>query len=122
MKRLYYRLTAYWPRPLPTSPREFKHLLHVLHHYYDVPREPQALAVIAGVICSTQPTQVTKAWGHIANAAKRLKINKLANDLKLEAIAALESRLAELAKTQSESEQAKTTVSPITEGGSETGP
>lgn len=83
--KLFYLLTAYLPRRLPTTPEQYERFKNVLIGCYGVPDTDISWITVAGQITSTPATQIRKSWGSIANAAKRVRINTLANAQSLEA-------------------------------------
>lgn len=113
-KRLYYKLTAYVPRRLPHTSPEYDRFLAVLKEAYDVPDEPAAWATVGGQIKSTKAHWLHKPWGFIANAAKRLYINAVANNLQIMAQAQLTAKLEDAVAREverskaEENEQART--------------
>lgn len=93
LKKLFYRLTAYVPRKLPTTELEYAQFKDVLIGYYDVPDNPKSWMTVAGHICSTTPERLRKPWGNIANCAKRLDVNLLAMNHKMKATDDLNEQL-----------------------------
>lgn len=94
IRKLYYHLTAYFPRRLPATPEAYLSFKSILIEAYHTPDEPQIWTLVAGHICSTDPARLRKPWGHIANAAKRLAINNLAMGHKHAALQELNQKLA----------------------------
>ncbi len=98
--KLYYWLTAYVPRRLPTTEAQYDRFKNVLVDCYGVPNEPQVWALVSGQIASTPAHKLRKSWGHIANAAKRLGINGLAQRHGAIARAVLTEKVEAAAKKQ----------------------
>jgi hypothetical protein len=96
--KLWYHLTAYVPRKLPTTEAEFLAFRDILLKYYDIKDEPQSYAVLAGQIQGTPGHKIRKPIGHIANHIKRVKINALAQCYRIAANQQLEHNLAEKMK------------------------
>ncbi len=96
-----HRLTPWLPRKLPSTQAEYDDMKRILLEAYNVPDEPQVWALVAGHITSTPAHVMRKPWGHIANACKRLAINKLAQDNKVAAINELKAKLEELTLKES---------------------
>jgi len=106
MFKLYYLLTAYIPRKLPTTPLEYAQLKDILVDYYGVPNDAAAWITVAGQITSTQANKLRKSYGAIANAAKRLEINKLASEQKAVEMARFQDKLEKELKAYVEAEKA----------------
>lgn len=100
--KLYYTLTAYVPRKLPTNQSEYEHFQNVLVVVYGVPDEPQVWTLVPGFICSTPATSIRASWGGIANAAKRLRINNMAQGYRKAALEALNAKLLAAIEKQNE--------------------
>ena len=100
LKKIYYHLTAYIPRRLPSSEAEFMKLKDILINYYDVLDEPQTYHMLAGQITSVPATKIRKPYGELANAIKRLKINSLAQCYRIYAQKEMEAKMASLAEEQ----------------------
>src|ERR1700676_1799373 len=75
---LWYWLTALYPRRMPTTEAAYDRFKLILVQYFGVPNEPQVWVTVAGQITSAHAQSRRLAWGKIANAAKRLTINKIA--------------------------------------------
>ncbi len=99
--RLWYHLTAYVPRLLPATQDEYERVKAVLVHAYDVPDEPQIWVLVAGQIVSHDPYKRRKAWGHIANAAKKLRVMNLAMGHKHAALEELNAKLKDAIERES---------------------
>lgn len=89
LTKLYYRLTAYVPRKIPSTPDEYQTLVHVLINAYGVPDDPKSWATVAGHLTSVPATKLRYPWGSLANAAKRLQTNALAQHQRMAATAVL---------------------------------
>lgn len=83
--RFYYLATGFIPRDLPTNEIEYELLKYILVEYFDVPNTPATMAQIAGQIQGTPINSLKKSWSKIANAAKRVDINALAEKHKRQA-------------------------------------
>lgn len=99
MKELFYWLTTYLPRKIPTDSVSLSRLKHILMKYYNVPNQADCWLTIYGQLHSIPAIRLRKSYGHLANAAKRLAINKLVQEEKLLEIKKLEARLEEIAKS-----------------------
>jgi hypothetical protein len=108
--KLYYILTAYIPRKLPTTEAEFVVFKDKLLKYYGLPDEPQTYAVISGQIQSTLGHKIRKSYGDIANNVKRLKINALAQCYKMAAHEEFKARLEKIQKESETSSQGQSDV------------
>ncbi len=106
--KLYYYLTAHYPRRMPETESEYLRLKEVLLQYFGVEDTSYVWVTVAGLVQNTKPTSIRKSYGSIANGAKRLKVNAIAQDQKVLAGKALEAKLKELAeKMVKESERAE---------------
>lgn len=83
IQKVWYQLTARMPRHLPQTFDQWAKLKAILHIHYGVPDEPLSWAAIAGQITSLEATCMRKSYQSLANAAKRLKVNQVAHDLKM---------------------------------------
>ena len=101
IKKLYYKLTYFLPRPIPKTEYDYEKFKDILIQYFGVKNDPKSWMTVAGQITSTPSEKMYKSWGKIANCAKRLDINKLAHDHKTQAI----KDLNELLKKAFEAEQ-----------------
>lgn len=105
--KLFYHLTCYVPRRLPTTEDEYSRFKTVLVDAYGVPNEPNIWTMVAGQVTSTDPHRLRKPWGKIANACKRLAINELAMKHKYAALQELQARLEGAIKRESDRIQAE---------------
>lgn len=105
IKELYYYLTAYIPRQLPTSVEEYEEMKDIFMRYYGLENNAQIWATVAGQICSTPANSLRKSYGSIVNAAKRLHINKIANEQKMLAIEELQNILKQKMEAMAEAEK-----------------
>lgn len=108
---IYHRLTAYLPRPLPRNDIQYAKLKETLTLYYGLEDKPEIWAVIASQVQAQPCIGLRKAYGKMANEAKRLKINALAEEQKRlayrEIEAKLEAKAKEVAEELARQEQAK---------------
>lgn len=102
LTRFWYIATAYVPRRLPKNEREFLFFRDVLIEAFDVKDEPVSWHCIAGAIGSVPAHKTTRSWGSLANVAKRLTINKLAQSYRAKAQKDLEEQLAKLQEKEME--------------------
>lgn len=91
--KIYYHLTAYFPRKLPQTEEELVALRDTLIRFYGLEDKVEVWYTIAGQISAARPTQIRKPYAHLVNAAKRLKTNTLAQRLKEVIIEAHEQRI-----------------------------
>jgi hypothetical protein len=98
MKQLYYKLTAYIPRPLPTSQKEYSELKAILNQYYGLEDHPQAWYTMASQLLAGKPTSMRRSYGSIANAVKKMKVAALVHIERELASQDLNRRLEEKAK------------------------
>ena len=102
--KAYYHLTAYVPRKLPKDHLQLNEMREVLELYFGLPNRHDVWLTVYGQITSTPSTSLRKSYGSIANAAKRLQVNKVAHEQKLIAIEALkvmlEEKVGELADSE----------------------
>jgi hypothetical protein len=96
--KFFYRLTAWFPRLLPTTQTEIDQLKQILVQHFGLKDDPRVWCTVLGQICSVKPTSIRKPYSHLVNVAKRLDINKLANDLKMVEIERLQVMLQEKLK------------------------
>lgn len=90
---VWYNLTAYIPRLLPRNNEEYDFFLKVCFEAYGVPDSPQARATLAAQVGGVPGYRLRKAWGHLANQAKRLTVNKIAQEYKIRALSELQKQL-----------------------------
>src|SRR5258708_3271739 len=98
--KLYYRLTAWIPRPLPTSQEDIPRLKHIFIQAFGLEDSPQVWYTIFANMASVKSTSSRVSYGSLATIARRLEINKVLQDQK-----ALEHGV-HLAKLQAEAEKA----------------
>lgn len=99
---LYYHLTAYVPRKLPTTEAELLAFRDILINHYGLKDEPQTYAVMCGQIQSTPGHKVRKSYGDIVNHVKRVKINALAQCYKIAATEELKAKMTALMEKENE--------------------
>lgn len=102
LTRAWYVATAYIPRRLPRTESEFLFFKDVLIEAFDVKDEPVSWHCIAGAIGAVPAHKTTRSWGAIANVAKRLTVNKLAQSYRAKAQRDLEEQLAKLQEKEME--------------------
>lgn len=102
MRSLWYWLTAFYPRKMPSDARAYQDFKRILINHFGVPNEPQVWITVSGQITSAHPQTVRLAWGKIANAAKRLSIHKVTKDLTLNSRKELQAKLEAAARKQIE--------------------
>lgn len=90
---LLHHLTKYLPRKLPETSQEFENLKAKLVKYYGLEDSADNWATVAGQITSAPPTSMRKSYGDLANAARRKKVNLIAQNQKILAYAVLEGKL-----------------------------
>lgn len=95
---LWFWITAYVPRPLPTNHDEYLRFKQTLHHYFGLDDNDHVWITVASQIHANPPTSLYRSYGKIANAAKRLKVNAIAQDQKLLALENLHTKLETKAK------------------------
>lgn len=91
--KTWFWLTAYIPRPLPTNEEEYLNFQQDLIQYFGLEDNDHVWITVASQIHATPPTSLYRSYGKIANAAKRLKVNAIAQDQKLLAVGNLEHKL-----------------------------
>lgn len=101
-KRAWFIATAYFPRRLPKNEFEFLRFKDVLVEAYGVKDEPVSWHCVAGNIGSTPAVRLRRPWGELANTAKRLGINQLAQSYRAKAQKDLEERLKVLQEAEIE--------------------
>lgn len=82
LKRLYYHLTAWLPRPMPTTKEEFHQMKLLFMEVYDIPNRPDVWYTIASHLQSTKPWWLRKCYFTLINPAKRLDINQMLEGFK----------------------------------------
>jgi hypothetical protein len=102
LAKAYYHVTAYVPRRLPTNQWEFVEFKRRLIQYYGLEDRHDVWLTVCGHVTATPATKLRKSYGSIANAAKRLQVNKTAHDQKTVAIQALQVILEETSRRISE--------------------
>ncbi|HRH25105.1 MAG TPA: hypothetical protein PLQ20_02080 [Candidatus Paceibacterota bacterium] len=107
LKKMFYTLTAHYPRVLPSTEDEYKKMKHILNAYFEVPDDAKYWATIAGQITGTTPTKMRRTYKSLSNVAKRMDVNKLAQDHKLIAYEQLEAKLKAHIEEEQKKEQAK---------------
>lgn len=108
--RLWYQLTARVPRLLPSTWSEWADLKYVLIFYFDVPDEAQTWATVAGHVGSVPTKTLRCSYRYLANVALRLSVNKVAQDVRVEAVSELKKKLEEQMKKQGISDAVKEAV------------
>lgn len=100
--KAYYKATGFVPRTFPQTPESYKKFKAILKDAYGVPDEPRAWMTVAGHVCSTPAAQMKRPWAEIANAAKRMNVNEIAQMDKNEYLTAFRNELAEAMKAEAE--------------------
>lgn len=95
LTKLYWFASQALPRKLPETKEELDQLKSILTQFFGLEDEPAVWATVCGQITSTEATSVRKSYRSMVNAAKRLRINLIANNEKVIAYAALKRRLEE---------------------------
>lgn len=106
--KIWFKLTASFPRRLPTTPAQYDQLKNILLHVFRVPDHASTWLTVAGQIASTPGTKMRKPLSQIVNAVQRLKVNQIAAAHRSEANKVFEKDLEdafERAKAQAEAEQ-----------------
>lgn len=80
---LYYKVTAYIPRQLPTTTDEIEDLQWILVKYFGLENDPAVWMNVMGDITSTPRTTTRKSLALLANVGKRVIINKAAHDFQV---------------------------------------
>lgn len=91
--KLYYKLTAHIPRPLPTTEEEFYTTLDLLVQYFGIDGDHQDVVSFASQIQATSFPRLRKSYAFMASAIKRVKINGTAQREKLIASNEIQSKL-----------------------------
>lgn len=78
LEKTWYRATAWVPRRLPENDEAFYELIWVMTNVFDIPAEPDVRITIVGQVTSTQPNKMYRSYLSIANAAKRMNVNRVA--------------------------------------------
>lgn len=102
LTKLYYHLTAYVPRKLPTTEAELLAMVEILKSAYGVKDEPQTYAMLAGCITSTPNHSIRRSYGYIVNSIHRLRINALAQSYRIAAIEELKYKVEQAVKQEVE--------------------
>lgn len=80
--KIWFKLTAWFPRKLPDTIEKLDRMLEVLKKYFGLEAGPDVWITVLSQIGATPPTQSRRSLSSIATVARRLKVNKLANDKK----------------------------------------
>jgi hypothetical protein len=98
LKKLWYHLTKYWPRPIPKTEEDFKHLKEVLMTYFGVEDSQVGWITVASEIQNTRTKFLRKPIYLYANACKKIEINGMCENQKRQEGAKLTARLKEIAE------------------------
>lgn len=82
ISKIYYRLTIYLPRPIPTTIEEFMSLKDLLIKYYGLEDRPDVWFTVASQMTAGSPFSVRRSYVYYVNIAKRLPTNRLVKDVK----------------------------------------
>lgn len=82
ISKVYYRITAYYPRPRPTTLEEFLQVKQILIDHFNLIDRPDVWFTVASQITVGSPTSLRRAYVYYANAAKRLPTNRLVREAK----------------------------------------
>ncbi len=102
MLNIYYLLTAYLPRRLPSTKEELARLREVLVNHYGLEDRSDIWLTIFGNLSSRPATSLWFYYGQLNAVGRRMDINKLVHQEKLIEIKKLEDRLEELTKKAKE--------------------
>lgn len=94
--KLYYKLTAWYPRLIPSSKEEWESLRHTLKEVFNIDDDPMVwYAVYSRAQGSnndnTRLMSIRRSYLDLVNTTKRLKINKAAQDEKILAAEKIEA-------------------------------
>jgi hypothetical protein len=107
LTKLYYQLTGWIPRPLPTDQESYEKMKVILKDAYGVPDELQVWGLLSGLITSTPPHRLSKSYQRIANCCHRLSINKLAVENKAKVMEAMQKQLEDKIRAEAEKEESE---------------
>lgn len=96
--KLYYLLTAYVPRTLPKTQEDFEKMREIMVQHYGLEDDPKITYTLASQLMSGEPHSLRRSYGSMANAAKKLNIAKMVQDLKSLAIKEEQAKLKEKAE------------------------
>lgn len=108
--KIYYLITAYLPRKLPSTKEELSHIRYVLTHYYGLEDRSDIWLTIFGNLTSRPAISLWFYYGQLNAVGRRMDINKLLHQEKLIEIKKLEDRLEELTKRAQVDEQNRATM------------
>lgn len=100
--KLYYFLTGYLPRRLPSTKDELDALRCTLQLYYGLGDSLDEWICVLGHLQATPARSLRNSYINLVNPAKRLRVNKLAQDEKMLAIGANQKILEEKLKAKLE--------------------
>ncbi len=98
IKNLYYKLTKYIPRKVPKTKEEFDEMKKIFTAYYGLEDHPKYWYTVATQLVAGDPTSLRRSYGKMVNAAHKLNIAALAQELKGLASEEFKVRLEEKAK------------------------
>ena len=108
-KKLWYRLTAWYPRKLPRTATQYAGLKDVLRQAFGLRDEPATWATAAGQVSSTQANKARRPLTHIVNAVRRIDTNKCAAEDRQRAMDQLRRLMARAAKDFADHEASTST-------------
>lgn len=106
MKKLFYILTAWFPRRMPTTEKEFKQLKLLLTKIFHIPSDEKTWIIIASHIESIKPPSCRISHWFIVKMVRRFYINQLLHDIKIKHYAVID-------KQTQEAEEAKKKIEKI---------
>lgn len=96
--KLYYKTTAHLPRKLPESQAELVRLKFILSGAFSLEDKEQTWAAVLGQITSTPAHKMRKSYATLANAARRMTVNAIAQEEKMRMVNSLQARLQKAAE------------------------
>lgn len=116
--RLFYKLTLYYPRPLPRTEGQYLKMKYIMIQAYGLEDRPAIWAVIASSLQNVKKTKLRIGYGFLINPARRLSIDGIAEAQKRLAYREIEAMLEKKTKEtadalKSEEGQPEAPVLPI---------
>ncbi len=93
LKKLWYKLTAYIPRRLPLTEKEYDDFVYIVTNYYGLVLDSTVLLTVIGQMTARPASSLRFSYGSVVNAGKRMHINKALQAKKVIEIAKLQAIL-----------------------------
>lgn len=82
LAKIYYQLTSWYPRPMPTTQEEVDKVMSVFVQAFGLEEDEQTFYTVLSNMHAIKGTSTRFYYGSLLSIAKRLKINSLLNERK----------------------------------------